>query len=89
MRSTPPIFGHTRPSGKRHWPTSKVMKYVRGWMLPYFKSRILPGEFQPIIAYLFTEWECNLDCRYCWSPTPSVTRAISPHAKNRSTRIAF
>jgi len=36
-------------------------------MVPYFKSRVLPGDFQPIIAYLFTEWKCNLDCHYCWS----------------------
>src|SRR5262249_32956159 len=43
-------------TGKRHWPVAKVMKTMRGWMTPYFKSRILPGEFQPIIAYLFTEW---------------------------------
>jgi len=21
----------------------------------------------PIIAYLFTEWKCSLDCHYCWS----------------------
>ncbi|PYK92384.1 MAG: hypothetical protein DME36_13655, partial [Verrucomicrobia bacterium] len=54
-------------TGKRHWPASKVMKTMRGWMLPYLKSRVLPGEFQPIIAYLFTEWKCNLDCHYCWS----------------------
>lgn len=27
----------------------------------------LPGEFQSIIAYLFTEWKCSLDCHYCWS----------------------
>ena len=54
-------------TGKRHWPASKVIKTMRGWMLPYFKSRVLPGEFQPIIAYLFTEWKCNLDCHYCWS----------------------
>ena len=43
-------------TGKRHWPASKVMKTMRGWMFPYFKSRVLPGDFQPIIAYLFTEW---------------------------------
>ncbi len=54
-------------TGKRHWPASKVMKTMRGWMLPYIKSRVLPGDFQPIIAYLFTEWKCNLDCHYCWS----------------------
>src|SRR5207302_963409 len=54
-------------TGKRHWPASKVMKTMRGWMVPYLKSRVLPGEFQPIIAYLFPEWKCNLDCHYCWS----------------------
>jgi pyruvate-formate lyase-activating enzyme len=54
-------------TGERHWPASKVLKTMRGWMFPYFKSRLLPGEFQPIIAYLFTEWKCNLDCHYCWS----------------------
>jgi len=41
-------------TGKRHWPASHILKSMRGWMVPYFKSRILPGEFQPIIAYLFT-----------------------------------
>ena len=33
-------------------------------MFPYFKSRLLRGDFHPIIAYLFTEWKCNLDCHY-------------------------
>jgi MoaA/NifB/PqqE/SkfB family radical SAM enzyme len=36
-------------------------------MFPWMKSRILPGDFQPIIAYLFVEWKCNLDCHYCWA----------------------
>ena len=49
-------------TGKRHWPASKILKTMKGWMFPYFKSRVLPGDFQPIIAYLFTEWKCNLDC---------------------------
>ena len=42
-------------TGKRHWPASKVMKTMRGWMLPYLKSRVLPGEFQPIID-VFNRW---------------------------------
>src|ERR1700747_3372863 len=54
-------------TGQRHWPVSRVLKTMRGWMVPYFKSRVLPGDFQPIIAYLFAEWKCNLDCHYCWS----------------------
>jgi hypothetical protein len=39
-------------TGKRHWPANRILKTMRGWMTPYFKSRMLPGEFQPIIAYL-------------------------------------
>ena len=40
---------------------------MRGWLFPYVRSRVLPGDFHPIIAYLFTEWKCNLDCHYCWA----------------------
>jgi sulfatase maturation enzyme AslB (radical SAM superfamily) len=58
---------HVLETGKRYWPASKIFQTMRGWMLPYFKSRVMPGDFQPIIAYLFTEWKCNLDCHYCWS----------------------
>jgi len=25
----------------------------RGWLFPYVRSRVLPGEFHPITAYLF------------------------------------
>jgi len=28
---------------KRHWTASKILKTIRGWMFPYFKSRIRPG----------------------------------------------
>src|SRR5262249_48141752 len=54
------------PSG-RHWTASRILHTMRGWLFPYIKSRVLPGDFHPIIAYLFTEWKCNLDCHYCWS----------------------
>jgi MoaA/NifB/PqqE/SkfB family radical SAM enzyme len=54
-------------TGQRNWPASRILDNMKGWMFPYFKSRITPGDFQPIIAYLFTEWKCNLDCHYCWS----------------------
>ena len=54
-------------TGKRHCGPGKILNTMNGWMFPYFKSRISRGDFQPIIAYLFTEWKCNLDCHYCWS----------------------
>lgn len=53
--------------GKRKWKAWEIHRAMRGWMFPYFKSRLLPGDFHPLIAYLFNEWKCNLDCGYCWA----------------------
>jgi MoaA/NifB/PqqE/SkfB family radical SAM enzyme len=52
---------------RRRWKLPFVRRALRGWAVPYFQSRLLPGDFHPIIAYLFTEWKCNLDCHYCWA----------------------
>ena len=52
---------------KRSWPPNYIYRAMRGWLFPYLRSRLLPGDFHPIIAYLFTEWKCNLDCHYCWA----------------------
>jgi hypothetical protein len=32
-----------------------VRRALRGWLYTYIRSRITPGDFHPIIAYLFTE----------------------------------
>jgi MoaA/NifB/PqqE/SkfB family radical SAM enzyme len=44
-----------------------VKRAMRGWLVPYLRSRLLPGELHPIVAYLFTEFKCNLSCHYCWA----------------------
>ncbi len=44
-----------------------VRRALRGWLYPYIRSRIAPGDFHPIVAFLFTEYKCNLDCHYCWA----------------------
>ena len=54
---------------------------MNGWLFPYVKSRALPGPFHPIIAYLFTEWKCNLDCHYCWAFDNSVKGMTEEVAK--------
>ena len=54
-------------AGRRPWTAPLIRRAIRGWAVPYFQSRLLPGDFHPIIAYLFTEWKCNLDCHYCWA----------------------
>ena len=52
---------------KRDWSLSHVYRTMRGWLFPYIRSRLMPGEFHPITAYLFLEYKCNLDCWYCWA----------------------
>jgi MoaA/NifB/PqqE/SkfB family radical SAM enzyme len=55
------------PPARRHWTKPLIYRALRGWLFPYIESRLLPGEFHPIICYLFTEYKCNLDCHYCWA----------------------
>src|ERR1700745_3841465 len=52
---------------KRDWSLSQAYRAMRGWLFPYIRSRVMPGEFHPITAYLFVEYKCNLDCWYCWA----------------------
>lgn len=49
---------------KRHWTRQQTYRTMRGWLFPYLRSRVLPGDFHPITAYLFVEYKCNLDCWY-------------------------
>ena len=59
--------GPETPPERRKWGVKDVYRTSRGWLFPYVRSRVLPGEFHPITAYLFVEYKCNLDCWYCWS----------------------
>jgi MoaA/NifB/PqqE/SkfB family radical SAM enzyme len=68
-------------NGKRRWTVSQIVHAMNGWALPYLKSRVLPGTFHPIVAYLFTEWKCNLDCHYCWAFENSVKGMTEDIAK--------
>jgi MoaA/NifB/PqqE/SkfB family radical SAM enzyme len=68
---------------KRRRTAPLVRRAMRGWLFPYIKSRVLPGDFHPIICYLFTEWKCNLDCHYCWAFDNRVT-GMSEDAAKRS-----
>ena len=59
--------GPEKPPQKRDWTWPQAYRSMRGWLFPYVRSRILPGDFHPITAYLFVEYKCNLDCWYCWA----------------------
>jgi MoaA/NifB/PqqE/SkfB family radical SAM enzyme len=68
-------------NGKRKYKRKHVVRAMKGWAVPFFRSRVMPGEFHPIIAYLFNEWKCNLDCHYCWAFDNSVRGMTEDTAK--------
>jgi len=43
------------PPEKRTWGAKDIYRKSRGWLAPYIRSRIMPGAFHPITAYLFVE----------------------------------
>lgn len=60
----------------RQWTATLLARKARAWLVPYVKSRLLPGDVHPILSYLFTDWKCNVDCHYCpsWdSRVPGMT----------------
>jgi MoaA/NifB/PqqE/SkfB family radical SAM enzyme len=59
--------GPETPPDKREWSKAEIYHKMRGWLFPYIRSRVMPGEFHPITAYLFVDYKCNLDCWYCWA----------------------
>ncbi len=69
---------------RRKWTATQVLRAMRGWLVPYLKSRVVPGEFHPITAYLFAEYKCNLDCWYCPSFDNKV-KGMSEDIARRST----
>jgi MoaA/NifB/PqqE/SkfB family radical SAM enzyme len=67
--------------GVRHWTAGHIYHAMRGWAFPYVKSRVLPGDFHPIVGYLFTEYKCNIDCHYCYSYNNKVKGMTEEVAK--------
>jgi hypothetical protein len=50
--------GPETPPG--NWTLPQAYHKMKRWLFLYVRSRVLPGEFHPIIAYLFVEYKCNL-----------------------------
>ncbi len=51
----------------RKYRSLNTTRGLRGFAVPFFQSLWHRDELRPIIAYLFTDYACNLDCHYCWS----------------------
>ncbi len=76
-----PQYPYPRWKNDRAYHNFKAWRTWKALGAPYFKHRLMPGELQPLIAYLFSEWKCNLDCHYCWSYDNSVKGMTEPVAR--------
>lgn len=62
-----PEFPHAKEVTEKKYQRLNAVRTAKTWGAPYFRSLFHPGQLRPLIAYLFTEYKCNLDCHYCWS----------------------
>jgi len=52
---------------------ARTLKYL---LVPYLRAQVNPEYFKPLICYLYTDWQCNIDCHYCFqndSNLPGMT----------------
>lgn len=54
------------PAKARNKVTNGARAFRR-WIVPYINSRIRRNELRPLLSYLFTEWDCNMQCHYCYT----------------------
>jgi len=46
---------------------NNFIRAYRNMFLPFVRYRFHPDQFRPIICFLYTDLNCNLDCQYCYS----------------------
>ncbi|MFB3924843.1 MAG: radical SAM protein [Syntrophales bacterium] len=69
--------------GTAGYHIKNLFKAYRNIFIPYIRNRISPGEFRPIVSYLYTDLSCNLDCHYCYSHgkrIPAMTMEVARDA---------
>ncbi len=55
------------PLKPRKYFLDNLHRGFRSWLLPYMKGRIRPQEFRPVLAFVYTDLNCNMECNYCYS----------------------
>jgi MoaA/NifB/PqqE/SkfB family radical SAM enzyme len=62
-----PQRAYEREMTEKEYHRLNTKRAFMSWGWPFAKSLVKRNELRPIIAYLFTEFKCNVDCHYCWS----------------------
>src|SRR4030042_2000431 len=71
--------GAYRKPHKRMYHFHNFARAYRSWLVPYVKSRIFSREFRPVLSFLYTDLNCNIDCHYCYTnnKVPGMTRQVA------------
>ena len=60
----PSNYKPNRPLAKR---IKNFTKAYQSWFVPYLKSCVNGTSFHPLLSFLYTDLNCNLNCSYCFS----------------------
>jgi MoaA/NifB/PqqE/SkfB family radical SAM enzyme len=54
----------------------------KSWIVPFVKSRYRSNGFRPVLSFLYTDLNCNLDCHYCYSQGKKIPGMSMEMAKD-------
>ncbi|MBW1695197.1 MAG: radical SAM protein [Deltaproteobacteria bacterium] len=80
--------GLKRNKDNRHtckYHLSNFNRAYRSWLIPYLKSRYYSEQFRPVLSFLYTDLNCNLNCHYCYSrgrKIPGMSMEMAQEAIN-------
>lgn len=77
--------GQTPEKANRHnlkYHLNNFTRAYKSWIVPYLKSRNCSNEFRPVLSFLYTDLNCNLDCHYCYSQGKKIPGMSMEMAKD-------
>ncbi|EFK10246.1 radical SAM domain protein [delta proteobacterium NaphS2] len=75
-------FSRTKKKHNSRYHLKNFARAYNSWLMPYIRSRIYSKEFRPILCYLYTDLNCNLDCHYCYSRGRKIPGMTTKTAKD-------
>lgn len=78
-----PLFkGFNKRNHRPKYYQKNFARAYSSWLVPYIKSRIKSSEFRPILSFLYTDLNCNLNCDYCFSKGKKIPGMTMQTAKD-------
>lgn len=62
-----PVEAITLMMTQASYHLNNFIRAYRNMFLPFLLHRLNPDRFRPIVSYLYTDLNCNLNCHYCYS----------------------